>query len=64
MAKKTEKNQAWCCGCNPNICGWLLLIIGIYFLASHLGWIPRNIPFWPIVFIIIGIYILKKYPRK
>jgi len=62
MAKKTD-NKNLCNCCNPYICGVFLVIIGVYLLATQMGWIPRDIPFWPIILIIIGIYLLRKYKK-
>ena len=61
MAKKTTEHS-WCC-CGSKLWGWCFLIVGLYLLSTHLGWIPRNIPFWPIVLIVIGICLLKKYNK-
>jgi len=62
MAKKTDKENSWCC-CNSKSWGWVLVIIGVYLLATHLGWIPKNLPFWPIVLIIFGVYLLRIYKK-
>ena len=63
MAKKSSEHS-WCCCCGSHFWGWFLLVIGIYFLAVSLGWLSKDVPFWPIVAIVIGIYILLKYHRK
>ena len=64
MAKKSHTHTSWCCcGNGSNFWGWFLLIVGGYFLATAMGWIPE-IPFWPIVLILVGVYLLIKNQRK
>jgi len=64
MAKKSSEHSWWCCCSGSYFWGIFLIIIGGYFLAVNLGLISRNFPFWPLVFILFGIYLLVKYPRK
>ncbi|MBI2667333.1 hypothetical protein HYX17_01020 [Candidatus Woesearchaeota archaeon] len=41
--------------------GWFFLLLGLFFLARNFGWIP-NISIWPVLLIILGIYML--IPRR
>jgi len=59
IAKKDTKTTISCCGCNGMFWGWFWLLLGGYFLAQQLGWIP-NISIWPILLIGAGAYILLK----
>lgn len=39
--------------------GVLLFIVGAIWLSSELGWIPE-IPFWPTLLLVVGIWIIVK----
>ena len=43
--------------------GFLLLIIGIVFLAKNYFPLFSIRYYWPLIFIIIGVYLMIKYPR-
>lgn len=74
MAKESETREneshyhAYCAGCGgrnwANFWGLLLLIIGGWFLAQQLGWVSDDFPFWPLVLIVFGAYILYNNLRK
>ena len=34
--------------------GWICLILGLYFLAKDLNWIPPEFSIWPVILIAIG----------
>ena len=34
----------------------LLMVIGLYYLLRNLGYISENVPFWSIIFIVLGAY--------
>ncbi len=40
----------------------ILIVVGVLFLLSNLGWIPRLGPllaqWWPAILIVIGVYLL------
>ena len=38
----------------------LLIVIGMYFLLKSLGYIADDVPFWSILIIAIGVYLLGK----
>ena len=40
--------------------GWVLVIVGALWLASDLGWLPENLPIFPIFLILLGIMFLAK----
>ena len=44
----------------------LILLIGIFLLASSQGWIPADISLWPILFIAFGLWVLvgRLWKRK
>jgi len=61
--KVKEKHWTnWCCGgANGKLlCGSLFLIFGIWLLAKSLGYVSYDLPIWPIILIIIGLWILLK----
>ena len=59
--KSSHHCNGWCCcGHNKYGFGLIILIIGVLWLMKDLGWISSNISFWPIAFIVFGIYILAK----
>ena len=43
---------------------WILIVLGVLFLASNLGWIPRLGPllahWWPVILIVLGVSMLIK----
>jgi hypothetical protein len=40
----------------------ILIVLGVLFLSSNLGWIPRLGPllaqWWPVILIVVGVYLL------
>jgi len=67
MPKKRKKSQnkplvAYWSG-NLNL-GIICLVLGVYFPAKDLGWIPSNVPFWPLVLIILGVFLLLPRARN
>lgn len=61
--KKPHEYRNWCYGCcGSNFWGWAFIIIGGYFIARDLGWIPGDFPFWPAVLVLLGVYFLA--PRR
>ena len=42
-----------------SVFGVLLVIIGAYYLGTHLGW-WIELPFWPLVAIFLGLYLIIK----
>ena len=67
MAKESEKGKekgrdhCCCCGSNRAFWGLALLVAGVLFLASDMGYI-RGVSFWTILLIILGIFLL--IPKK
>ena len=43
-----------------SIAGIALVLIGVVWFASEVGWIPEGFPIWPLVVIIIGIALVVK----
>lgn len=47
---------------------YILIVLGIIFLLSNFGWLPRLGPlmgqWWPLILIIIGILILTRRFRR
>ena len=48
----------------PNISafGIILVLIGLFWLARDLGYVPKWVPIWPFVLIIIGLYLILRKP--
>ena len=42
--------------------GITLILIGLFWLARDLGYIPKEIPIWPFVLILIGLYFILRKP--
>jgi uncharacterized membrane protein len=46
----------------PRIGAVILIVLGVLFLLANLGWIPRLGPlfaqWWPLILIIVGVYML------
>ena len=44
------------------ICALVLIVVGVLFLLSNFGWIPRLGPllaqWWPVILIVVGVYML------
>lgn len=38
--------------------GILLILVGVVWLSKEFGWIPADVPIWPIVLIVIGLLIV------
>lgn len=62
MKSTTKKGAGWWswCGCCDSgggtvLWGLLVIVIGGYYLARDMGWIPRDVALWPIVLITIGV---------
>ena len=34
-----------------------LVILGLFILATEMGWIDREFPFWPVVLISLGVFV-------
>ena len=63
MKKKSDNVCSWCC-CNSNFLAIFFIIVGGYFLAVGLGWIPSNFPFWALLLLFYGLYLLTKSQKK
>lgn len=68
MAKKVNAN--WCGGWTPGEKRFptvpvLLLAIGIIWLLSEIGIITIQVPWWPIILIIIALgWIINRYTKR
>ena len=51
---KKEKNDA----AGGIIFGLIVLALGLLWMGNEAGWWAINLPFWPLVVVIIGIFIL------
>jgi len=67
MENNTEKQNHTCkngCCCSGfgglAFCGVFFLFLGGYFLAESQGWISYDFPFWQILLIAFGGYLLVK----
>jgi len=56
--KKDKPEWSHCC--SGSGFAVVLIIIGGFFLARDLNWIPANISFWAIALIALGAYFLVK----
>lgn len=63
MAKKSKLDRLCCC-CSPWAWGVFFLIWGCFLLAKELGLVSINFPFWPLLLIMFGLYLLKKKYKK
>ena len=63
MAKKSDDTKVWCCGCNSKTWAIFFIIVGGYFLLTGLGIIPSSFPFWALLILVYGIYILMKQKK-
>lgn len=72
MARKSHTGEGeWkefhggmCFGVGFPCLGFFLLVIGIFWLLQSLGFITIEVPWWPIIIILLGIWlILKRYCR-
>lgn len=61
--KVTSDKHFWNC-CDGKGFAWLLIIIGAFWLAKDMGFIPGSFSFWPIAFLAWGIYLLVKDRRS
>ncbi len=65
MAKKMEKDEACECGsCGGCSCtlgfGGLLLLFGIAWLGSNMNWWSLNLPWLPILVMLMGLWLIGK----
>lgn len=44
--------------------GIVLILVGLIWLGSHLGWIHYNIPWVPVAMIVAGIYLILRHRRS
>ncbi|MBC8205196.1 hypothetical protein ISS30_06975 [bacterium] len=56
--KKSEHSERRCHHSAGNFWGVVLIIFGFIFLAENLRWIDWNIPFWPLLLIVVGAYLI------
>jgi hypothetical protein len=61
-----KKSFVWCCGGRtfPTV-AVLLLIVGVVWLLTDLGIMAVNIPWWPVILIILALgWIINNYTQK
>lgn len=67
MAKKKE-NKGWCCWGGKKgfpTFAFLLLVIGVLWLLSSVGVITVDVPWWPVVLIIVASgWVIDHYKKK
>lgn len=65
--RNTHRCYGWgcCCGRGGGAgFGFLLLVIGGYFIAQDLNWISSEVSFWPVVLAAAGIYYIARSVGK
>lgn len=62
--KKSHNHHRWSCCGGGRFWGWFFLIIGGYFLVQSYGWIDNDFPFWQILLVVFGIYLLVGKKKK
>lgn len=45
-------------GANAFSVGVFFILLGVFFLAEQQGWVTPDFPFWPIISIVFGVYLL------
>jgi len=57
---KADKHSSLCpCpDCGSSYFGWIVLLLGLYFLAEHYGYIQIGLPFWPTLLVVAGLWIV------
>ncbi|MFH0961596.1 MAG: hypothetical protein V1820_02845 [archaeon] len=56
MAGKEELNV--CCRRRPSGLGIFLMLLGAFFLLQEYGFLPKNLPVFPLVLIIGGLFLV------
>lgn len=62
--EQTEKKEIKCKHSHSPFWGVVLLVLGFVFLADNMGWLYIDLPFWPIVMIIGGAYLIYSSRNK
>ncbi|OGM02118.1 hypothetical protein A3K72_04050 [Candidatus Woesearchaeota archaeon RBG_13_36_6] len=45
-----------------SLLGVFLVLIGLFWLARDMGYIPKWIPIWPFLLILVGLYFILRKP--
>lgn len=63
---KDTGHRGWCCSCGHggSFFGWVLLIIGVLWLARDFGLIAGGFSFWAVAFVVFGLYLVAKSFKK
>ena len=44
--------------------GTVLIILGLYFIGREMGWLPHGFPFWAVIIIAAGIFMVTGALRQ
>ena len=58
------KKKSSCCSGGGAFWGSFLIIMGGYFFAKEMGWISHNFPFWPLLIVGAGLWMIISNKRK
>jgi len=66
METSQSEKQESCCRHHRHGSFWgiVLVALGLVFLADNLGWVCWDLPFWPVVMIIGGAYLIYTSGRR
>jgi len=65
LNKEVKKMKNICCsGKQFPTCASILLIIGVWWLLEQLNIISMKLPFWPLLFVIVGFGLIINHQKK
>lgn len=44
--------------------GCVLIILGTYFIGRDMGWLPHDFPFWAVIIVVAGIFLVSSAIRQ
>lgn len=64
MTERASRNVVWYWWSGSVFIGLILILVGGFYLAKDMGWIPQNFPFWPLILIFLGLVFIAGSIRK
>lgn len=61
---RKSKVKTYSTGRGSILGGLILIVVGGYFLGRQLGWFDWSFPFWAVIIIVVGIWLIAGGIRK